>query len=183
MPMKLPSLILLVALAACAPHDTAPRPDSIAPPTVMPLYHSASYAAIFDSAPPTPQPYYAYDAYNVTIAGDSLKVVLVWTQPTDGLGVADSTVDIFHVTKAIRFYNDTALRNANTRVRRRYATSLSDSFKLARPSLGDSVLFSGDSIFQCRKGQCSVPGSWAFKYIRTATPPPMTVIKIVHDSF
>lgn len=136
-----------------------------------------------EQAPPPTKLYASYDAYNVTIAGDSLKVVFSWDQPQDGLGNADSTINIMHVSKDFRYYNDTTLRKAGTRQKRRYNTSLADSFKMRRPALADSVSVQGDSIFQCRKGLCSIPGSYAFKYVRTAVPPPMTIIKIVHDSF
>jgi len=136
-------------------------------------------------APPPVQLSWAPDAYNVTIAGDSLKIALSWTQPKDSLGVADSTVYIMHVSKNFKFYGiDTVTRIANTRIRRKFGTAgLADSFKLKKPAYGDSVNVIGDSIYQCRGGKCSVPGAWAFAYIRTAVPPPMTLIKIVHDSF
>lgn len=178
--MKFLSL-LLVAVLACSSHDVAPRPklDSA---SALPV-HFASFGATLDSTPPPVRVSYVMDAYNVAVAGDSLKVVLTWTQPTDGLGNADSTVSIMHISKPIRFYGDTTLRGAGTRIRRRYNTALADSFKLKKPVLSDSAVFTGDSIFQCRKGLCSVPGSWAFKYVRTAVPPPMTLLKIVHDSF
>ena len=130
-----------------------------------------------------PKLYYVVDAYNVTIAGDSLKFALFWTQPADSLGRADSTVYVVHVSKATRFYSDTLTRAAGTRIRRRFAGATADSFKLRKPAYGDSVVITGDTIFQCRGGACSVPGSFALRYVRRAVPPPMTVVRVVHDSF
>ena len=130
-----------------------------------------------------PKLYYVVDAYNVTIAGDSLKFALFWTQPADSLGRADSTVYVVHVSKATRFYSDTLTRAAGTRIRRRFTGATADSFKLKKPAYGDSVVVTGDTIFQCRGGACSVPGSFALRYVRRAVPPPMTVVRVVHDSF
>lgn len=134
-------------------------------------------------APPPVELAWAPDAYNVTVAGDSLKLTLSWTQPKDSLGVQDSTIYVMHVSKVTKFYSDTITRAANARIRRRFTAALADSFKLKKPAYGDSVIVTGDSIYQCRGGKCSVPGAWGFKYIRTSVPPPMTLIKIVHDSF
>jgi hypothetical protein len=126
---------------------------------------------------------YVVDAYNVTIAGDSLKFALFWTQPADSLGRADSTVYIVHVSKATRFYSDTLTRAAGVRIRRRFLGATADSFKVRKPAYGDSVVVTGDTIFQCRGGACSVPGSFAISYVRRTVPPPMTIVRIVHDSF
>jgi hypothetical protein len=134
-------------------------------------------------APESPRLSYAVDAYNVTIAGDSLKFALFWTQPADSLGRADSTVYVAHVSKATRFYSDTVTRAAGARIRRRFLGATADSFKLKRPAYGDSVVVTGDTIFQCRGGACSVPGSFAVTYVRRSVPPPMTIVRIVQDSF
>lgn len=115
--------------------------------------------------------------------GDSLKVKMEWTQPTDGLGNADSTLYRLKLSKPWKFYGDTVLRSANSFVRRKRTTQTSDSLKLAL-AVGDSVAFTADSIRQCRKGVCSVPGSAAFLYNRNVAPPPaMTFLKVTTDSF
>lgn len=126
----------------------------------------------------------------VTITGDipapfdSLRVVMQWEQPTDGGGNADSTVFNFKSTKSGIFQRGNFALVAGTKARRKFgATIAADTFKLAKPAIGDSVIFTVDTIFQCRKGACSVPGSAAWGYIRSAAPPSMTFIKVSVDSF
>ena len=118
------------------------------------------------------------------LPGDSLKVKLEWTQPTDGQGVADSTLYRLKLTKPWRFYSDTLLRPAGSFVKRKRTTQTTDSLKLLLAVAGDSVDFTADSIRQCRKGVCSVPGSAAFRYKRNINPPPaMTFLRVTTDSF
>lgn len=114
---------------------------------------------------------------------DSMKVKLIWSQPTDGFGNADSILYRIKVNKAWRFYGDTVDRQVNVWVRRRRTTQLVDSLKLARGVPGDTVNFQADSIRQCRKGVCSVPGSAAFQSVRPLNPPPPTSFTVVTDSF
>ena len=120
---------------------------------------------------------------NVVVANDSLKVKLNWTQPTDGFGNADSTLYRIKVNKPWVLYGDTVIRAANTWVRRKRTTQLSDSLKLSRGLPGDTIQFNADSIRQCRKGACSVPGSAAFQSIRPINPPTPVTFQVVTDSF
>jgi hypothetical protein len=126
-----------------------------------------------------------YPIAGVTLLpGDSLKVKLEWTQPTDGQGVADSTLYRLKLTKPWRFYSDTLIRPAGSFVKRKRTTQTADSLKLLLAVAGDSVDFTADSIRQCRKGVCSVPGSAAFHYVRNVNPPPsMTFLRVTTDSF
>lgn len=119
-----------------------------------------------------------------TVVGDSLKIRVDWTQPTDGKGNADSTTYRFKLSKPWKWYADTVVRAANTWVKRKRAAQLSDSLRLLLPVEGDSVLVQADSVRQCRKAVCSVPGSFAFRFDRSpAAPPPMTFVRVVTDSF
>lgn len=126
----------------------------------------------------------------VTITGDipapfdSLRVVMQWEQPTDGGGNADSTIFNFSSTKPVLFQRANFQLAANTKARRKFSGAvIADTFKLAKPAIGDSVIFTVDTIFQCRKGACSVPGSAGWGYRRSAAPPSMTFIKVTVDSF
>lgn len=119
-----------------------------------------------------------------TAPGDSLRVIMQWEQPKDGLGNADSTIFTFASTKSGVFQRANFQLAANVKARRKFGpTVLADTFKLLKPAIGDSVIFTVDTIYQCRKGACSVPGSAAWGYVRTAAPPSMTFIKVSVDSF
>lgn len=118
------------------------------------------------------------------MAFDSLRVVMAWRHPTDGLGNEDSTVFKFRSTKAGVFQRGNFAVAANTKVRRKFnATVQADTFKMLKPAVGDSVMFNVDTIFQCRRGLCATPGSAAWGYKRDATPPAMTFIRVSVDSF
>jgi len=132
---------------------------------------------------PKPKPMVTGVSSVAFAGGDSMKVKLTWTQPTDGFGVVDSTLYRIKISKAWKWYGDTLLRAANTWVRRKRTTQLSDSLKLSRGLPGDSVVFNADSIRQCRKGACSVPGSAAFRDIRPINPPAPMTVQVVTDSF
>lgn len=114
---------------------------------------------------------------------DSLKVKFSWAQPSDGLGNADSTTFRLRLSKPWRTYASTTTKSAGTWYHVSHTTAeLADSLKLALGTPGDSVIFDADSIRQCRKGACSIPGSASFRYVRPVNPPPMTFLQIVTDS-
>lgn len=118
-----------------------------------------------------------------SFAFDSLRVVVLWTHPADSLGLEDSTVFRIKATKAIRFMGGGTVA-AGTWKRRNWSNkTLADTFKVLRPAIGDSVIFTADSITQFRKGAGSVPGSAAWGYQRSAAPPAMTFIRVTTDSF
>lgn len=119
-----------------------------------------------------------------TFAFDSVKVKFDWQQPQDGKGNADSTLFRLRLSKPWRTYASATVKNAGTWYRVSHTGSeLSDSLKLALTTPGDSVVFDADSIRQCRRGVCSVPGSASFRYVRPDNPPPMTFLRVVTDSF
>lgn len=108
-------------------------------------------------------------------AGDSLRYVIMWKQPPDtaSKGKIDSTFFRFTSSKGVTFYGSSGVLAANTPVRRSLSAGvLADSLKLAKTALGDSVTFQVSNFVQCRKGDCSVPGSLAWKYRETFAPPP-----------
>lgn len=118
-----------------------------------------------------------------TFAFDSLRVVVIWDHPSDGLGNEDSTFFRIRATRTLRFMGGGSVAPETWRRRRWLTTTTADTFKALRPAVGDSIIFTADSIVQCRKGECSVPGSAAWGYKRTAKPPAMTFIKVTTDSF
>lgn len=117
------------------------------------------------------------------VAFDSLRVVVIWDHPTDGAGNEDSTFYRIRATRRIQFQVGGAVAPETWKRRRWSNTTLADTFKVLRPAVGDSVMFTADSISQCRMGQCSTPGSAGWGYRRSAAPPPMTFIRMVTDSF
>lgn len=118
------------------------------------------------------------------VAFDSVKVKFEWQQPQDGRGNADSTLFRVRVSKPWRTYASTTVKNAATWYRIVHGSNeLADSLKLALTTIGDSVIFEADSIRQCRRGVCSVPGSASFRYVRPDNPPPMTFLRVITDSF
>lgn len=138
--------------------------------------------AAIGQAPPPAQMWYTWGFVPepAWLAGDSLKVVLSWKQPADTVaaGKVDSTVYVIRPSKPIAFYSGQA-GAANVNTRRSFpAGVLSDSFKLARPALMDSVTFRGTGFVQCRKvgagGGCSLPGAFAFSNVHDFTPQPTT---------
>jgi hypothetical protein len=116
-------------------------------------------------------------------AGESLRVVVAWGHPTDGLGNEDSTTFRIKASNTIRFTGGGTLTPDTWRLRKHLPTRLADTFRLLKPPIGDSVLFAADSIRQCRQNKCSVPGSSAWGYFRTVAPPSFTFIKVSVDSF
>lgn len=132
---------------------------------------------------PKPKPLNPHLTATPVALNDSLKVKLVWTQPTDGFGNADSITYRLKISKPWIIYGDTIVRQVNVWVKRKRTTQLADSLKLSRGLPGDTVTFQADSIRQCRKGVCSVPGSAAFQSIRPLNPPPPTSFQVVTDSF
>jgi hypothetical protein len=114
---------------------------------------------------------------------DSLRIVVIWTHPADGLGNEDSTFYRIRATRRIQFQTGGAVAPETWKRRRWAANTVADTFKVLRPAIGDSVMFTADSITQCRMGQCSVPGSAAWGYQRSAAPPSMTFIRVSTDSF
>ena len=107
-------------------------------------------------------------------AGDSLKYVIQWKQPIDTVskGKVDSTFYKLTASKGVTFYGSTGLTAPNVAVRRKFTTALADSLKLVKPALGDSVTFQITGFIQCRQGDCSIPGSAAWKYRETYAPAP-----------
>lgn len=125
------------------------------------------------NAPASDLPVVTVDEFHGT-AGDSLKYVLMWKQPADTVrkGKIDSTVYRIVSTKPITYYGSTGtVLNAR---RRKVATELADSFKLARPALGDSVTFQVSGFSLCRRGDCSVPGGAGWGHRETYAPPSAT---------
>lgn len=114
-------------------------------------------------------------------AFDTLRVVVSWAHPTDGLGVEDSTTFRIKASKAIRFTGGGTVAADVWRYRKSLASRTADTFKVHLP-VGDSVFFEADSIRQCRGGKCSVPGNAVFGFKRTTAPPAMTFIQIQIDS-
>jgi hypothetical protein len=107
------------------------------------------------------------------LTSDSLRFVVAWKQPTDGMGNADSTVFRIVITKDSRWYaKDSVVITASTNQRRRYTTQLADSLKMAKPAMGDSVSVTISGFIQCRKGDCSNPGGAAAGYRTTWAPVP-----------
>lgn len=114
---------------------------------------------------------------------DSLRVVVSWTHPTDGGGNEDSTFFRIKATRTIRFNGGGSVGPDAWRRRMGRTVTQADTFKVLRPAIGDSVLFTADSISQCRKNLCSTPGGAGWGYKRTAAPPAMTFIRVTVDSF
>jgi len=137
-----------------------------------------AYMALTATAPPVvAQPFGTYTIRDAlqpgALAGDSLKVVILWKQAEDSAknGPVDSTVYTIRSSKPAAFFGGAALA-ANTDQRRaKGATAFADSFKLARPSPGDSAVFQVKNFVQCRKGDCSIPGGAGFQYKATFAPP------------
>jgi len=124
-----------------------------------------------------------YPSIFADFVGESLRVVVAWGHPTDGLGNEDSTVFRIKSSNTIRFTGGGTLTPDTWRLRKHLPTKLADTFKLLTPPIGDSVFFNSDSIRQCRQNKCSVPGTAAWGYHRTTAPPAMTFIKVSVDSF
>lgn len=148
----------------------------------------APVAIIWDKLPPPPAPESVtvvgkYPAIVASIVGDSLRVTVSWGHPIDGLGIEDSTVFRIRATRTLRFMGGGSVAPETWRRRKWLTATTADTFKLLKPAIGDSVLFSADSITQCRKGACGVPGSAGWGYFRNAAPPAMTFIKVSVDSF
>src|SRR5688572_28503444 len=89
-------------------------------------------------------------------AFDSLRVIVNWSHPTDGLGNEDSTTFRIKASKTLRFSGGGTVTPDTWRYRKHLPTRLADTFRIAFP-VGDSVLFNADSIRQCRGGKCSAP--------------------------
>lgn len=120
---------------------------------------------------PAPKPFVVTDH---GAAGDSLKVAIVWTEPTDSatLGKADSTTYTLRVSKAAVFWGGKTIA-ANIDVPRRVLAGVTgDSLKTKLPVVGDSVDIQIKNFRQCRKGDCSIAGSAAARWKRTNAPPP-----------
>ncbi len=143
---------------------------------LLPLLVLAGFTGA--TPPPPSLPSYTFaEPYSGAVTGDSLKVVVLWTQTPDSaqFGKIDSTVYKLRSSKPAVFYGGTAFP-ANTDVRHvKDAVSFADSFKLARPAPGDSAVFQVKGFVQCRKGDCSVPGGAGFQYRSTFAPPAATV--------
>lgn len=138
------------------------------------LFVTAGFNAA--TPPPPGRMSYSYaDAYGAgALAGDSLKVLFLWTQAADSAanGKIDSTVYVLRSSKPAAFFGGALLpAGVNTR-RVKGATAFADSFKLARPTAGDSAVFQVSGFVQCRKGDCSIPGSAGWQYRATFAPPP-----------
>lgn len=118
-----------------------------------------------------------------SVAGDSLRVVVIWSHPTDGNGNEDSTTFRIRATKPVVFTTGGS-GSVNTWKRRVWSSDhLADTLKLLKPAIGDSVIFTSDSIRQWRKNSGSIPGSAGWGYRRSAAPPAITFIKTTIDSF
>ncbi len=117
------------------------------------------------------------------VALDSLRVIVAWTHPNDGGGNEDSTFFRIKATRTIRFMGGGTVAPDTYRRRMGRTVTQADTFKILRPVIGDSVIFTADSISQCRMNQCSAPGSASWGYKRTAAPPSMTFIRVTTDSF
>lgn len=202
------AVLALVAIAACAVNGDKPsKPESgwgeREPPsephytdestsTVRPLYRAASFAerpmppaARLENAPIVFLGFHRVtDTITaVVLANDSLRVVVTWAEPADTFGVSDSTMFRIRASRTIRFMGGGTVAPETWRRRKHAAGKLADTFKVAMPGVGDSVMFRADSIQQCRRSACSVPGSAAWGYQRSAAPPAMTFIKVTVDSF
>jgi hypothetical protein len=112
------------------------------------------------------------DEFYGNVAGDSLKYVISWKQPADSaeLGKVDSTFYRFVSSKGVTFFGSSGLTVPGTALRRTIKGGLADSLKLVKPAVGDSVTFSVTNFQQCRKGDCSLPGSAGWKYRRSFAP-------------
>lgn len=117
------------------------------------------------------------------MAGDSLRVVVAWEHPTDGGGLEDSTLFRIKASNTIRLSGGGTVTPDTWRRRRWSNKTTADTFRVLMPPLGDSILWKADSISQCRKGDCSVPGGAGWAYLRSAAPPSMTFIRVVTDTF
>jgi hypothetical protein len=125
-----------------------------------------------------------WDTITATVVAlDSLRVVVGWTHPNDGGGNEDSTFFRIKATRTIRFMGGGTVAPDTWRRRMGRTATQADTFKILRPAIGDSVIFTADSISQCRLNQCSAPGSASWGYKRTAAPPSMTFIRVTTDSF
>lgn len=181
-------LFLLAVLTACStdrpPADTA----SVAPARA--LFHAAAFTGTstdplpgLENAPIVYRAQPPLTNITATVAFDSLRVIVEWSHPTDGLGEEDSTVFNIKASKAIRFSGGGSVAPNTYRRRKHLASRTADTFRVTMPALGDSVIWQADSIRQCRQGACSVPGSAAWGYLRSAAPPSMTFIRVITDSF
>lgn len=117
------------------------------------------------------------------VVNDSLRVVVMWGHPSDGLGNEDSTLFRIKASKPIRFMGGGTAAADQWKNRMGRTARTADTFKVAMPALGDSIMWQADSIRQCRMNACSVPGSAGWGYLRSAAPPAMTFIRIATDSF
>lgn len=144
-------------------------------PLAMVIAVSAALGAIaLPKTLPSPFPLtLAVDEWYGNAAGDSLKYVITWKQPTDSatLGKIDSTFYRFVSNKGVTFFGSSGLTTPGTGLRRT-VKGLGDSLKLVKPAVGDSATFQISNFQECRKGDCSVPGSAAWKYRRSYAPPP-----------
>lgn len=124
---------------------------------------------------PTPFPLTLHvDEWYGNAAGDSLKYVVTWKQPADSAiaGKIDSTFYRFVSNKGVTFFGSTGVTTPDQGLRRTVKPGLADSLKLVKPAIGDSAVFQISNFTECRKGDCSIPGSAAWKYKRSFAPPP-----------
>lgn len=157
------SLLLLAGLIACS---DAPIPQD--------FHHGENLAySTGPLAPANPVLRASYAPDEWTLAGDSIKYVIFWKEAADSaaLGKVDSTFYRLTATKAVVFYPAKPLA-ASTPLRRSFAAGVfADSFKMAKPAPGDSAVFQITNFVQCRKGDCSVAGSAAWRYRSSYAPP------------
>jgi hypothetical protein len=161
-------LLLVVLIAAASPSRSA-EPVELVGLENAPIVHIG----------PSP----LVDITADLVAFDSLRVVVTWQHPVDSLGNEDSTSFRIKATKTIRFNGGGSVSAGAWRKRTFGPTKLADTFKVSRPLVGDSVVFTADSIVQFRAGEMSVPGSASWGYKRTAKVPAMTFDRITVDSF
>lgn len=144
-------------------------------PLAMVIAVSAAFGTlVLPKTLPSPFPLtLAVDEWYGNVAGDSLKYVITWKQPADSatLGKIDSTFYRFVSNKGVTFFGSSGLTTPGTGLRRT-VKGLGDSLKLVKPAVGDSATFQITNFQECRKGDCSVPGSAAWKYRRSYAPPP-----------
>jgi hypothetical protein len=205
------ALLFVLLILSCAPKSYTDDPRNDFPPgctsagceaddsgaaafTPSSLYRTAAFVAATPSVPLNDAPVlwqlYAHGPNagptvfaRADFAGDSLRVTVNWSNQPDSLGVQDSTVFRLRVTKAFRLANSNTVAANTWRRRRHLPGTTADTFRLAKPAVGDSIIFTADSITQCRRNMCSVPGSAAWGYHRTAAPPAMTFVRVSVDSF